>query len=78
MRIGIDARLMDETGVGRYIRNLLAELAVLDTSHTFVVFLLPDAFKKFHLPNERWEKRIANVHWHTIREQLMMPTLFAK
>ncbi len=78
MRIGIDARLINETGVGRYIRNLLAELALLDTPHTFVVFLLPDAYDTFHLPAGRWEKRIANVHWHTLKEQLVMPKLFNK
>lgn len=78
MRIGIDARLIGETGVGRYIRNLLAELTLLDSPHTFVVFLLPEAFKKFKLPNARWEKRIANAHWHTLKEQLVMPGLFAK
>lgn len=75
MRIGIDARLMYETGVGRYIRNLLSELALLDTPHTFVVFLLPDAFNTFQLPNAKWEKRIANVHWHTVKEQCIMPKL---
>ena len=78
MRIGIDARLINETGVGRYIRNLLAELALLDTPHTFVVFLLPDAYNKFQLPSAKWEKRIANVHWHTLNEQLVMPTVFNK
>lgn len=78
MRIGIDARLINETGVGRYIRNLLAELALLDTPHTFVVFLLPDTFATFQLPNSKWEKRIANVHWHTVKEQLVMPSVFNK
>jgi len=78
MRIGIDARLIDETGVGRYIRNLIQELTLLDSSHTFVVFLLPSAYKEFHLPAGRWEKRIANVHWHTIQEQVVMPIVFRK
>jgi glycosyltransferase involved in cell wall biosynthesis len=78
MRIGIDARLINETGVGRYIRNLLTELALLDCPHTFVVFLLPDAFATFQLPGPKWEKRIANVHWHTVKEQLVMPWVFNK
>jgi len=78
MRIGIDARLINETGIGRYIRNLIAELALLDTPHTFVVFLLPDAFATFQLPGPTWEKRIANVHWHTLKEQLVMPIIFNK
>lgn len=78
MRIGIDARLINETGVGRYIRNLLRELVLLNSPHTFVVFLLPDAFNEFRLPNSRWEKQKADVHWHTLKEQLVMPELFRK
>jgi len=76
MRIGIDGRLINETGVGRYIRNLLSELALSDSSHTFVLFLLPEAYKKFRLPNAHWEKRVANVHWHTVKEQVVMPVIF--
>jgi len=30
MHIAIDARLINQTGVGRYIRNLLYELARID------------------------------------------------
>lgn len=78
MRIGIDARLINETGVGRYIRNLLDELALLDPPHTFVVFLLPDAYSTFRLANAKWEKRMADVHWHTLKEQISMPFLFRK
>jgi len=78
MRIGIDARLIKETGVGRYIRNLIDEISKMDSSHTFVVFLTKDSYEQFQLPNHHWEKRIANVHWHTFQEQLVMPMLFNK
>lgn len=40
MRIGIDIRLQNETGVGRYIRNLVRLLPKLAPSHEFV-FLNP-------------------------------------
>jgi glycosyltransferase involved in cell wall biosynthesis len=74
MKIGIDARLIKETGVGRYIRNLIRELALLDTTNTYVVFVRRD--DDFVPPNSRWSKRIANVPWHSIMEQLRMPTIF--
>ncbi|MBI4137010.1 glycosyltransferase family 4 protein [Candidatus Roizmanbacteria bacterium] len=41
MRIGIDVRLQNETGVGRYIRNLMTYLPKLDTKHEYV-FINPD------------------------------------
>ena len=78
MRIGIDARLIHETGVGRYIRNLISELASIPSSHTFVVFLTPSAYDSFQLPGIQWEKRCVDIHWHTLKEQLQMPRIFLR
>ena len=78
MRIGIDARLIEETGVGRYIRNLVGELSEIDTKNSYAVFLRKKSYDSFKLPNSRWQKRLANVPWHTVIEQLVMPKLFAK
>jgi glycosyltransferase involved in cell wall biosynthesis len=36
MRIGIDIRLKDETGVGRYIRNLVSRIKTIDTRNEYV------------------------------------------
>jgi glycosyltransferase involved in cell wall biosynthesis len=76
MKIGIDARFINETGVGRYIRNLIKELGQVDTKNSYVVFLRKPAFESFTLPNERWEKRLADVPWHSLAEQLFMPAIF--
>jgi len=78
MRIGIDARLINETGIGRYIRNLIAEFARIDSPHTFVLFLGKKEYGSYVLPNATWEKRLADVHWHTVSEQLIMPGLFSR
>lgn len=75
MRIGIDARLIEETGVGRYIRNLIEQLGAQDQEHTFVVFLRQKSFDTFVVPNTRWRKQLADVAWHTFREQLVMPKI---
>ena len=40
MRIGIDGRLWNETGVGRYIRNLVRELQIIDQKNEYVLFVL--------------------------------------
>lgn len=76
MRIGIDARLIDETGVGRYIRNLINGLAELKTDDEYVVFLRKKSFDAFVLPNKKWSKNLADVAWHTLSEQLVMPKIF--
>lgn len=74
MKIGIDARLIHETGVGRYIQNLIRELALLDKTNEYVVFLR----KQYEVPNDHWSARIADVPWHSVREQFEMPNIFAK
>ncbi len=78
MRIGIDARLIEETGVGRYIQNLISELGRIDTTHEYVVFLRKKSFDTFVLPHTRWHKVLADVPWHSLREQLVMPGIFLK
>ncbi len=59
MRIAIDARAYEWTGIGRYIRHLLAQLALFKTPHTFVV-LLPrgreqNFLKELPLASNRFE-----------------------
>jgi glycosyltransferase involved in cell wall biosynthesis len=78
MRIGIDARLIQETGVGRYIRNLLWELSEIDRRNEYVIYLTPSEYKIYKLPNERWQKRIITVRWHSAAEQIVLPFLYIK
>ncbi len=78
MKIGIDARLINETGVGRYIRNLLLELSKLDKEYRFVIFFRKEAYDTFFLPSERWEKRLADIPWHSFAEQVVMPWLYSR
>lgn len=77
-RIGIDARLIEETGVGRYIRNLIKELGEVDTENEYVVFLRKKSFDTFLPPNERWQKRLAEIPWHSLVEQIIMPFLLIR
>ncbi|MFC1646853.1 glycosyltransferase family 4 protein [Patescibacteria group bacterium] len=77
MRIGIDARLINQTGVGRYIRNLISNLARIDSENQYIVFVLPDSKNDIVLPNENWEKHIVDIKWHSLKEQLMLPFIFS-
>src|SRR3989344_179548 len=76
MKIGIDARLWNETGVGRYMRALINHLQLLDTQNNYVVFMRPREFESVKFQNSRWAKQLASVRWHTLHEQLEMPKLY--
>lgn len=76
MNIGIDARLMSETGVGRYIRNLISGLEGISTNHRFFVYLSKKGFESFIPASDRFIPRLADVHWHTASEQVLLPKIF--
>ena len=78
MKIGIDARLIRETGVGRYIRNLICQLASTDKQNTYILFLTKKDYDRFPSPGKNFLKVKADIPWHSIREQLEMPGLIAK
>lgn len=77
MRIGIDARLHNESGVGRYIRNLLLELGKLDKKNEYFVFL-----RRKYLGSLEFEKNFhpveADFGWYGLEEQLKFPLLLYK
>lgn len=75
MRIGIDARLWNQTGVGRYIRSLFR---YLPKDQEFVWFFGKSEFETIEMPSSKWKKVLANVHWHTLREQIILPWIFYK
>lgn len=73
MKIGIDGRLYSQTGVGRYIRNLIKVLGETDKKNKYLLFLRGEDFEDFKLPNKRWRKIKADVRWHSVLEQVLMP-----
>lgn len=78
MKIGIDARLYSQTGVGRYIRNLIDQFKIIDTKNSYVIFLNSKDFDGFEIPNDRWEKRKVDIHWHSLVEQIKLPNILLK
>jgi glycosyltransferase involved in cell wall biosynthesis len=75
MKIGIDARLYSQTGVGRYIRNIIQELAKIDKKNHYVVFLHRSDYDAFKLPNSDWKIKKTDIAWHSLAEQLIFPKL---
>ncbi len=69
MRLGIDARLYFQTGVGVYIRNLLYHLPKFlpKEAKVFVYFLREDE-RKVGLP-KNYKLRFVKGRWHSLAEQ---------
>lgn len=74
MRIGIDARFFSEAGIGRYIRNLINNLARIDQKNDYFIFLLDKDFNEVK-PPENFQKVKANFGWYGLQEQLRLPRL---
>lgn len=76
MRIGIDARMYGPKvgggGLGRYVEQLITELQKQKTKDRFLVFVKPENAKDCRLPNAAFKKRILNIHWYTLKEQLFL------
>lgn len=70
MKIGIDCRLWYETGVGRYIRNLVNELSGIDKKNEYVLFFRKNEYETVPIPGKNFKKKLADVRWHTFREQI--------
>ncbi|KKQ96205.1 MAG: hypothetical protein A3C27_02150 [Candidatus Levybacteria bacterium RIFCSPHIGHO2_02_FULL_39_36] len=75
MRIGIDARLWNETGVGRYVRNLVSNLVLINSRNEYVLFIHPSIRKGMNLSNVKCQMSIvdADFPWHSISEQVNFP-----
>lgn len=74
MRIGIDARFYNESGVGRYLRNLIVSLQVLDQVNEYFIFLLPSDYKEFKT-TANFKKVKADFRWYGVAEQIKLPKL---
>lgn len=80
MKIGIDCRLWNESGVGRYIRNLVKNLGEIDRKNEYVLFVLTKDLKniQFQISNFKFQIVTADVRWHSVEEQLMFPSILNK
>jgi glycosyltransferase involved in cell wall biosynthesis len=76
LRIGIDCRLWNQTGVGRYTRNLVMNLAEIDRNNEYVLFVRTEDEKKIRsMVNSQWSIVNADVRWHGIAEQIKLPRI---
>lgn len=75
-RIGIDCRMYSSkfTGIGRYVFELVRNLAKIDTENEYVLFFNEPEYTNFRLPNKRFTKINASAKHYSLAEQ----TLFLK
>ncbi len=80
MRIGIDARLWNQTGIGRYIRNICINLQKIDTKNEYVLFVRNEDRKDIEseIKNKNWKIVATSIKWHSIKEQISFPKTIEK
>lgn len=92
MRIGIDARMYSESGIGRYLRNLIYWLQKIDRDNEYYIFLLKKDldFLCHHEPrlnqgersegynNDNFKFIEVNFKWYSLDEQIKFPQLLTK
>jgi glycosyltransferase involved in cell wall biosynthesis len=76
MNIGIDARMFGPRvgggGLGRYVEQLVTQLQATDDTNRYVLFLKKENADACRLTNPRFEKRVADIHWYTLAEQVSL------
>ena len=70
-KIGIDARLYSQTGIGTYLQNFLFYLDKNNPKKEFFyVYLRKEDFSKVKFNSKNLIKKVANYPWHSLSEQL--------
>lgn len=80
MRIGIDCRLWEQTGVGRYTKNIVLNLQRIDPRNQYILFVRQEDYKKIQaiITSPKWKIIETNIKWHSLSEQLKFPQIIRK
>ncbi|HJX02206.1 MAG TPA: glycosyltransferase family 1 protein [Candidatus Humimicrobiaceae bacterium] len=68
---------LENSGIGRYIMNLVYELKTLDISNNYVILLREKYYKSLHFPGN-WRKVLADFRHYTLTEQFNLPKIINK
>ncbi len=69
-KIGIDARLYSQTGIGTYLQNFLFYLDKNNPEkESYYVYLRKEDFSKVKFNSKNFIKKIADYPWHSLSEQ---------
>lgn len=80
MKIGIDCRLWGESGIGRYTRNLIEQLLIIDKKNKYTLFILSKDYDQIisYFSSLNFHLVKTDIRWHTIEEQLKLPQILNK
>jgi glycosyltransferase involved in cell wall biosynthesis len=79
-RIGIDARFYGKKsrGLGKYTQKLIKNLEKIDRKNIYYIFLRKENFKAFKPKNKNFKKRLLDIDWYSLKEQLVLPFALKK
>ena len=76
--IGIDCRMSSESGIGRYITNIVRNLTENDLTNSYTLYTFTENdLSELHLP-ENFNVVLAPFRWHTFSEQFNFLFLILK
>lgn len=73
MIIGIDARKIDDSGIGRYIRTLLNHITAMDKDNQYCVYLNPPQYERYSFESPNVRKVRESAGKYGIMEHLSLP-----
>lgn len=78
--VGIDVRLWNQTGVGRYIRNLIENLEKIDNKNEYVLFARSEDYEeiKNKITNDKLQIVKTDIKWHSVSEQIKFANVLKK
>ncbi len=79
MKIVIDARMYgtENSGIGRYILNLVSELVNMDHDNNYAILLRKKYYNQLKFP-ENWQKVEADFRHYSFSEQFVLPKILKK
>lgn len=72
MRIVIDGRLWSESGLGRYVRNLVFGLQEIDKVNEYYILLLKKDYNSMVCHTNNFHKVLADFRWYEWEEQVRL------
>ena len=74
MKIGIDCRLYStEFGIGRYVDELIKNLAKIDQKNEYILYFKNPEFEQFKCPAPNFKKYLVNAPINSLKEQTLFP-----
>lgn len=73
MRIGVDARKIGDTGIGRYIENLVRNLLDIDRRNEYVLFMVPGDMGRYDFISGRAEQMAEASGKYSVTEHFSLP-----